>query len=264
MMTIVDFHNHVMPGVDDGASDYEEAAEALKALLGQDVRHVVVTPHVNGSLTLQPAAFSKRLAELDQGWEQLQHIAAKHAPDMEISRGAEVMLDTPALDLSDARIRLAATDFALCEFPYMTVPPNSSGVLSNMLRDGVTPIIAHPERYRGVGTDCRLASQWRRAGALLQINAGSLVGKYGPQARENAHALLERGFVDYLCSDYHARGRPATAAARILLEEAGAHEHFMTLAMVNPARMLAGQAPLPVPPFKFDRSIKARLRQWLR
>jgi protein-tyrosine phosphatase len=263
-VTIVDFHNHVMPGVDDGASSDEEAGDALRAFLAQNARHVVATPHVNGSLTLRADAIAERLAELDRGWERLQAIAAARAPALQIYRGAEVMLDTPNPDLGDARLRLAGTAFALCEYPFMTVPPNSTGVLRTMQEAGVIPVIAHPERYVGVSTDCMLASRWRHAGALLQINAGSLTGRYGETARDNAIALLENGLVDYLCSDYHARGRPSTSSARRILTETGGEEHFQMMAMINPRRLLDGEMPVPVPPLRMKRSVADKVRRWFR
>lgn len=263
-MSTVDFHNHVIPGVDDGASNDAEAAAALRAFLAHNTRQIIATPHVNGSLTLRREAIEDRLAEIDAGWERLLVIAREHAPDMEIHRGAEVMLDTPELDLTDERLRLAGTRFALCEFPFMTVPPNSTGVLNRMAAAGITPIIAHPERYVGVDAKCTLPLRWRAAGALLQVNAGSLTGRYGEQARFNAFAILENALADYLCSDFHSRGRPSTSGAAKLLTEAGGSEQLQLLTAVNPSRLLAGEMPLPVAPLRLRMGVKDRLRRWMR
>lgn len=263
-MAIVDFHNHVIPGVDDGASDDAESAAALRAFLAQDTHHVVATPHFNGSLTLRSSALEERLHEIDEGWRRLEIVAREHAPALRIHRGAEVMLDTPELVLDDPRLRLAGTHFVLCEYPFMTVPPNSSGVLDRMISAGVTPIIAHPERYVGTDAHCGLARRWKAAGALLQVNAGSITGRYGDHARANAFALLENGMVDYICSDYHSRGRPATAGARQVLSAAGGDEQLELLMEVNPQRMLQGEHPLPMAPLHLRLSVKERLRRWLR
>lgn len=263
-MSLIDFHNHVIPGVDDGASNEAEAAGALRAFLEHDTRQIVATPHVNGSLTLRPDAIAARLREIDAGWERLQNVAREHAPELEIHRGAEVMLDTPEPDLGDERLRLAGTHFVLCEYPFMTVPPNSTGVLQRMISAGVTPIIAHPERYVGVDIKCTLPFRWRAAGAYLQINAGSISGRYGEQARFNALALLENGLADYMCSDFHSRGRPSTSGARKVLAEAGGDEQMELLTVLNPGRMLRNETPLPLAPLRLKLSVKARLRRWLR
>ena len=263
-MSIVDFHNHVIPGVDDGASSDDEAAAALDAFLEHNTRQIIATPHVNGSLTLRSEAIEERLREIDAGWARLQAVARERVPQMEIHRGAEVMLDTPEPDFSDVRLRLAGTRFALCEYPFMTVPPNSTGVLNRMIAAGVTPVIAHPERYVGVDIRCALPARWRSAGALLQINAGSITGRYGEQARFNAFAILENGMADYICSDFHSRGRLSTAGARTVLSEGGGAEQLDLLMSVNPQRLLQGEPPLPIAPLRLKLGVRERLRRWLR
>ena len=82
------------------------------------------------------------------------------------------------------------------------------------------------------------------------------------------HALLEdgindRGLADYLCSDFHARGRPSTAHALSILREMGAGEQAGTLTAVNPARLLEGEPPVPVEPIPRQTGLMQRLRQWL-
>ncbi|HUF52038.1 MAG TPA: CpsB/CapC family capsule biosynthesis tyrosine phosphatase [Longimicrobiales bacterium] len=261
---IVDFHNHVIPAVDDGASDDAEAAAALEALSAHGVVQLVATPHVDGSLTLRPDALRERLTVIDAGWARLSALVARTGA-LRVRRGAEVMLDTPEPDLSDARLRLDGGRFALVEYPFMTVPPQSVRVIDFLLHAGVTPIIAHPERYAGITPAVTLPAAWRDAGAYLQVNAGSLTGRYGEQPRAHAFALLERGLVDYLCSDYHARGRPAITSARNLLIELNGAEQAALLMSVNPRRMLNGEAPIPVPPWRPKQGVWERLRRrWAR
>jgi protein-tyrosine phosphatase len=258
----VDFHNHIIPAVDDGAQDEEEAARALQALVAHGVGHVVATPHIEGSLTARPAALQRRLAEIDDGFAVLQAVAREHCAGITVHRGAEVMLDTPEPDLRDPRMRLAGGPFALVEYPFMNVPPNSTGVIRHVVAAGVRPIIAHPERYLGVTRRSRLPHAWREAGALLQVNAGSLTGRYGHQVRDLALWLLESGIVDYVCSDYHARGRPSLNGARTFLAELDASEQTDLLLGTNPRRMLDGHHPLPVPPLQLKPGVMQRLKRW--
>ncbi|CAN5675400.1 tyrosine protein phosphatase [soil metagenome] len=261
---MVDFHNHVIPGVDDGATDDRQAAAALQVFAEHGFDTIVATPHVSGSLTLRDDALGERLAEIDVGWRRIEAIASEQFPSLRVLRGAEVMLDTPNLVLEDERLRLAGGRFALVEFPYMTVPPQSHVVLQTLVRAGITPIIAHPERYVGMAPNSGLPVEWRRAGALLQINAGSVTGRYGPHARETALGLLERGLADYLCSDFHARGRPSTRHALELLAELGAEDQGELLVGVNPRRLLEGDQPVPVPALPRQTGLMQRLRQWLK
>lgn len=247
---MIDFHSHLVPGVDDGAATLEETRASLAAFRDQGVTAVVTTPHLRGSDTQRPERLSALLATLDAAWDGVAALAAAEFPALRLARGCEVMLDTLAPDLSDPRVRLAGTRFVLVEFPYMAVPPNARTPLFEIKMGGWSPVIAHPERYENIGPALEGPEEWRRAGAHLQVNGGSLLGKYGAAAERAAWALLRRGWVDYVGSDYHARGRLHVAAAFSALVRAGGEEQADLLFRANPERLLAGKAPLPVPPLR--------------
>jgi protein-tyrosine phosphatase len=261
---VVDFHNHMMPGVDDGAVDAAESREGLERLRDEGVRALITTPHVDASLVLRPDLWEPRMSQMDAAWSGLRAVAAALEPVMPVWRGAEIRLDVPDPDLSDSRLRLAGGAFVLVEFPYFAVPPRSDRTLGWLCGQGWVPVIAHPERYAGVRGDDALIASWREAGAYLQVTTGSLLGRYGGEARELALHLIGRGWVDYLCSDYHARGRPQVAACRTLLDELGAGAQADLLMSVNPSRLLEGDAPLAVPPFPIRRGLWSRLSAALR
>lgn len=258
-MSIVDFHNHLMPAVDDGAQSVEDACFGLTAFEEDGVRTVITTPHVAGSTTLDRMELEDRLEQLDVAWAVLTEHATAHHSGLRLERGVELMLDTPDPDIRDPRLRLAGGPFVLFEFPFLAVPPRSAEVIGALRRKGCMPIIAHPERYAGFTPDYSMADQWKQSGAFLQVNGASLLGRYGPDARRFAHGLLERGWADYLCSDYHARGQTCVRSYRDLLEDLGATELSTLLTEVNPSRILAGQPPLPVPPLRLKRSLWRRV-----
>jgi protein-tyrosine phosphatase len=176
---------------------------------------------------------------------------------MRVHRGAELRLDVPDPDLSDERLRLAGGRFVLVEFPYFIVPPRSARVLGWLLDQGWQPVLAHPERYSGVDGDLAAVAEWREAGAYLQVNGGSLLGRYGVAARRLAVGMLARGWVDYVCSDYHARGGPRVTSYGAWLERHGGPETAMRLLSDNPARLLSGELPLPVAPLAPDAGVEA-------
>jgi protein-tyrosine phosphatase len=130
----------------------------------------------------------------------------------------------------------------------MQLPPNAEWALHNIRRQGWRPILAHPERYRNHDSRLTVLSRCRAAGAHLQVNAGSFLGQHGDRARLLATTLLSLGWIDYLASDYHARGVPATARAAALLAKRGAEAQVQRLCVENPARILSGEGPLPVAP----------------
>jgi protein-tyrosine phosphatase len=131
---------------------------------------------------------------------------------------------------------------------------------------GVRPIIAHPERYWGFDRGLQLAGEWRRVGAYLQVNYGSLVGRYGPEARTLAFRLLRRGWVDYLSTDFHCRSHLKLLHREGVkrLAEVGGDEQISLLTMTNPQRVFRDEEPVPVPPLLGGRSLWGRLTELLR
>lgn len=256
---MIDFHNHLVPGVDDGAATLEESREALAAFAAQGVRTVIVTPHYRASVAASGAEREAFFALVDPAWERLREMAAAEFPALRLERGAEVALDTPHPDLSDARIRLAGTRFVLVEFPFMSIPPNADTAVFDLKMRGWTPVIAHPERYANLAEDLRAAAEWKRVGAYLQVNCASLLGRYGAAPKKLAWELVRRGMADFLSSDYHARGHPRVAEARAALEEAGGERQAELLLAGNAARMLAGEAPEPVDPLEKKSGLWGRL-----
>jgi protein-tyrosine phosphatase len=247
---MIDFHNHLMPGVDDGAVDLEEARTGLGVLRDQRIHTLITTPHLRGSMIHRQAELDAYLAALDAAWAALQELATTEFPEMQVERGAEVMLDVPRPDLSDARLRLAGTSFVLLEFPFMSVPPHSNLAIRNLAAEGWVPVIAHPERYRNMTLSSGLIDDWRDSGARIQVNSGSLLGQYGTIPRNIAWALLGRGSVDYLSSDYHSRGKCAVAECAKILEKSGAHEQLVMLTVTNPSRLLNNELPESVMPLE--------------
>jgi protein-tyrosine phosphatase len=248
-MGVVDFHNHLMPAVDDGAQTAAEALEALIAFKNDGVSAVVATPHLDASTTVASGFYQARLKEFDVAHEELQR-CAKEVGDVRVERGVELRLDVPEPDLSDPRVRLGGGKFFLMEFPSMTVPPQSAHAIQRIVQSGYRPIIAHPERYGSIGSQLNVVADWKEQGALLQVNGGSLLGRYGSEARDAAFELLGRGWIDYLSSDYHARGPTLVAQYRELLEKSDASEQAHTLMETNPGRMLDGVGPIPVAPLR--------------
>ena len=241
----VDLHNHVIPGVDDGARDASEADAAVAALRAQGVERVVATPHVDGSLTTDPHRLARRLEDLDEGWDLLQEREETAAG---VDRGAEVKLDVPEVDLSDPRLRLAGGPTVLVEFPFMSVPPGAARALERIALAGYQPLLAHPERYEGMDRGLDAVRGWLDAGAFLQVNAGSLVGRYGSAAQDRAVSLVARGWVHCVASDYHARGAPDLRAGREVAERRFGEEPARLLFDVNPARLVRGEKPVLVSP----------------
>lgn len=260
---MLDFHNHLMPSVDDGAASLEESRDGLATFRAERVSDIITTPHLRASMIDRPQEMNPFLDALESAWSALQSLAIQEFPEMSLERGAEVMLDIPAPDLSDPRIRLAGTAFVLIEFPFMSIPPHSTPALRNIVEAGWIPVIAHPERYRNMPGNHDLVEHWRDAGARIQTNSGSLIGQYGTNAKMIAWELLRRGCVDYLCSDYHSRGKCSIGEAAAALEKRGGVSQLYALMTGNPERLLHNEMPVPVEPLDEEAtSVWKRLLPW--
>lgn len=257
---VADFHSHLVPGVDDGARSVEDTINAVERMTLVGIRKIITTPHLDGRLTLDREALDERLDGIMESFDQAAEAVHSQFPEVEFRRGNEIMLDVPDADVSDARVRLAGTSFVLLEWPRLHLPPGTAQVLRRIRSEGYHPIIAHPERY--VGVDLEVAWSWRDAGAYLQVNYGSLNGRYGNDAQAFAFRLLRRGWADYVSSDFH--GRPEQKIYRqeamARLSELGAEESLSYLSVTNPGRIFRDEEPMPVPLLPAERGFWARVK----
>jgi len=260
--SLVDIHNHLVPAVDDGAKNLSAVLDSIERMTRLGIRRVVTTPHIQGSLTLNADRLDERLAEVTEAWEGAAAAIKEEFPEVEYRRGHEVLIDVPEPDLSDARIRMAGTSFVLIEWPRLHVPPGTTRVVKWIRDQGYRPIIAHPERYAGMVHTPELAFRWRDAGGLLQVNYGSLVGRYGKEAQTVAFRLLEAGLVVYLASDFHGHSslKIYKTEAWTELQERGSTELLEVLCRTNPSRLLEDEEPVPVGGVTRDTRLLSKLR----
>ena len=244
---MLDFHNHLIPGVDDGAANVDEARDGVRALVADGVTQIITTPHISASLEAR-GGIGSYLDAVEKGWTVLKDLVETEFPQLGLHRGFEVMLDIPHPNLENPLLRLAGTRFALVEFPYMNVPPNSAYAIRELRQAGWAPIVAHPERYSNMSSNLALIEEWRDAGAFMQVNAGSLTGQYGARAKQLVWRILQDGNADYICSDYHSRGRSSLSEALAALKSKGYESQLATLKL-NALAILEGEPPARIGPF---------------
>jgi protein-tyrosine phosphatase len=261
---MVDFHSHLVPGVDDGARDLGEAVRAVETLAAEGIRHVLTTPHLDASVISRPELFEKQQREVEEAWFRVVDSCVDRVPRMSFHLGREILLDTASPELSDPRVRLNGGPYVLVEFPRLNLPAGSEDVLGHISGLGFRPIVAHVERYLYQGDPVHLWDEWRHAGAALQVNAASYVGRYGATARELAWHALELGWVDLAASDYHARGRPWITQAREELTMVGGTGQDRALFDLNPRHVLRGEPLVPIDPLEPRRGPWSRMRRFFR
>jgi protein-tyrosine phosphatase len=199
MRRFVDLHCHFVPGIDDGARDLTETRTILEGLKRIGFEMVVATPH------MRPGLFDNDAAALRSAYEALKGALGETARLPEIALSSEHYFD----DVVFSRIlggqalpypggRAILLEFYESEFPF-TIDQR----LADITRRHITPVIAHPERYRPISKDPEILERLIDVGAEALLDLAALVGKYGRRARKTAEALLERGLYVAACSDAH-------------------------------------------------------------
>jgi protein-tyrosine phosphatase len=239
---MIDLHNHLLPGIDDGAKSIDETLEFLRLARRDGVRTVTATPH------MKPGVYdTTRQAILDA--VAAVRGAARDDPEasgIELLPGAEVYFTADVVERARRGELMTVGDrgrYLLLELPYQQVPMRVDDTIFQLRLLGLTPIMAHPERVAYYLEDFDRVAASVRVGALTQVTGASITGKFGSKARDFSHRMLERGLVHLLASDSHdVRYRPPvlTQAVRETAAVVG-EEVARAMVLDNPRRILEGR-----------------------
>lgn len=190
----VDWHSHILPGVDDGFKTIEDSLKLLGTYDELGVKKLWLTPHIMEDYPNETSDLRKRFEELCNAWDG----------NVELRLASENMLDSLFEERLEKKDFLPIGDdgkHLLVETSYFNPPMNMDELLENVMGAGYEPVLAHPERYRYMDKNDYL--NYKDMGVLFQVNFFSLIGLYGETARGNAEWLLRNGMVDLTGSDLH-------------------------------------------------------------
>ncbi|MDQ6745237.1 MAG: hypothetical protein M3Z27_04360 [Actinomycetota bacterium] len=232
---MIDTHCHLLPGLDDGCRDMEEALKLARALARVGVKSIVCTPHFSRRYATDAEEAGHRLQEL------VEAIRAVGIP-LSLSLAAEVASAMATRAPAEALLaRRIGSRHILVELERGTPAPVLNVVLDRIEELGCVPVLAHPERCAAVRNQPRLIDAARARGALVQIVAPSLVGRWGREAEGAAWGYVHSGRADLLASDAHRPGQEGlhlTPAIALLAQRAGPRR-VVELTMTGPASLLA-------------------------
>ncbi len=243
-----DCHCHILPGIDDGSPDLETSlAMGRMAVLG-GTKTILATPHVLGGKWLPT------WEKITAACQELQQAFDEHRIALTVLPGSEFFMDMSLLPLipGPGAYCLNGGNHLLVELPAVEVPAYAEDFFFALQARGITPVLAHPERYAAFHKDARRLYDWAERGVLLQVNAPSFSGRNGEKARQMVEALVRGGHVQLLGSDAHsARTRhPDMKSGLAAVEALGEPTVCERLTYVNPPQLLAGKALAPMPTIK--------------
>jgi len=194
-----DMHSHLLPGLDDGLKTIEESVRFIQELHALGYRKLICTPHIlngvhdNSQKTILPA--------LELVREELK----KQNIPVTIEAAAEYMVDHEFELLVEKNQPLLTfgKNYILIEMSYVAASPNIKNVIFQLKLAGLQPILAHPERYNYYHRNFEAYTDFKDRGCLLQVNFLSLSGYYGPNVKQTAEKLMNKGLIDFIGTDMH-------------------------------------------------------------
>jgi|SRR6516225_6292411 len=194
-----DMHSHLIPGLDDGASDLDTAVRMIRGMQALGYRKLITTPHVMSEMYKNTSegilaayeVLSKRLEE-----EQIP-VTVTAAAEYFMDDFFHVMLDT------DDHLLTLKDNLILVEFSFIREPVEVKEMLFKLQIKGFQPVIAHPERYLYFGAHKNWYDEMKKQGCLFQLNLLSLCGFYGKKQEELAQYLIKKKYVELVGSDMH-------------------------------------------------------------
>ena len=195
----VDIHSHLLPQLDDGVKDLEEAERIVSYFYGLGYRKLVTTPHVmNDIYRNTPSGIREKLGVLRA------HLAAKKIP-VEVEAAAEYYLDENLMAMleADQPLLTIGQNYILFETNFITEPFNLKEFIFLASSKGYKLILAHPERYLYLHGNFAKAQDLLDRGVLFQLNISSITGYYSKPVQRMALKYIDRGWVHWLGSDCH-------------------------------------------------------------
>ncbi len=209
MNRVVDIHNHIIFDVDDGPRTLENSLDLLRQAAERGIRDIVATPH---QFEQDLVNAEERQKKIIGNFEIVKAEAEKEGIPIQLHLAAEIFFSVqipenikniPYLTVNNQK------KYALIEFSMNWQPQGYKEVFYELIQEGCTPILAHPERYGYYWDVADDIIDLVKMGTLLQINAGSILGYLGTQALFLSNMLFAAGLAHIISSDAHWAGPKA-------------------------------------------------------
>ena len=195
MTGYIDIHSHLLPAIDDGAKDLHTALEMFRIAEKSGIEKMILTPHFK---PMRRSASPEKIAEMINRMEELlekEKIAIQLYPGNEIYYHSEA---TVILEEKKA-CTMANSEYVLVEFSPMDEYDYIRNGIYQVMAGGYRPILAHAERYESVSRDIERVEDLIQMGCYIQVNAGSIMGKFGFSTKQFTKIIKAEAFA--FCGD---------------------------------------------------------------
>ena len=243
MMPFVDIHCHLVPAIDDGASDWNETLAMARMAVADGIETIVCTPHQLGNFSMN------RGETIRAAVTQLQQVLTDHQIPLRVLPGADVRIEPQMIAGLGSGDVVSLADLrrhVLLELPHELYFPLEP-VLAQLEAVGMVGILSHPERNQGILGNPSVLEPLVERGCLMQVTAGSLVGTFGPQIQKFSESMIEAGLVHFVSTDAHGikSRRPKLGRAFDHIAAMTSVQYAELIACTNPAAVAAGGVVQP-------------------
>jgi protein-tyrosine phosphatase len=240
---MIDIHHHLLWGMDDGASSLETSVAMAKMAAADGITHIVCTPHANGQFAYDPYQITEKIATL-------QRILDRDSVALKLGYGCDFHMSYENIQeakVNPAKFSINGLGYLLVEVPDYGLPRGLTEIFYQLQLAGLTPILTHPERNPTLQNDESRIAEWLQRGVLIQVTAGSVLGRMGKHAERMAHQLLEKRWVHFLATDAHNTTSrvPKMQEALDLIARKYEPDYARLLCISNPLAAFMGK---PMPP----------------
>lgn len=233
---MIDFHSHILPGIDDGSRNLEQSIAMVNEAKEAGFTKIISTSH-----------YMENYYECNErDRRQLLKKVQENVQGIELILGNEIYITNNIIELlqNGQASSINGTKYVLFEFPLITTRPmNDKEVIYRLVENGYIPIIAHPERYPFIQENPDYLFELEEMGALFQANYGSIIGMYGLKAKKTLKILLKNNLISFFGSDVHRPEQVYNKMPKIIkkLKKIISNEEFEEFTEINPEKVLKNE-----------------------
>lgn len=249
---MIDIHCHIVPNIDDGAKNLDDALEMAKIAYNEGIRKIINTSHYHPSFNYIKGE------ELLNRVKEFNNILKLNNIDIEIFIGNELYYSEDIIEIIEQKefYSLNNSRYLLIEFSPLNFPKNILDIIYEIKIRGYIPILAHVERYKAIHENINLIYECINEGALIQVNSSSIIGKNGNEIKKVSNILLDNNMIHFVATDAHSsiRRRPIVKETYNYIVKKYGEKRAQTLFIQNPSKVINNEELYIESPIRYEKS----------